>query len=208
MTKAALRLEMKRIRLAQDPPAMAAASLPAQARLCALPSFARARRVGLYLARPDEVATARILEAVYAGGREAAVPARVGDSWEYRFCRLRPAAPLRAGSMGIGEPAEPEWVDADGLDFIVVPGVAFDARGRRLGHGRGCYDRLLAGAGRAFKAGLCFEWQMVETVPTDNRDVAMDAVVTDSGLYGDEAGAGDAGPDGFVRGKENARGKG
>ncbi len=190
MTKDDLRLEMRRRRAALDPAEAAGASLEAQARLGALPAFRRARRIGLYLARAGEVATDRLVEAAFAAGREVAVPARCGGKADYRFCRLRPGAPLRVGALGIGEPARPEWLEAAELDLIVAPGVAFDARGHRLGHGLGCYDRMLAGAGRAVKAGLCFEWQMAPEVPADERDVAMDCVVTEWNIYGGEAAAG------------------
>jgi 5-formyltetrahydrofolate cyclo-ligase len=184
MTKSDLRLAMTGLRAALDPAAAAAASEAAQARLLALPEFRAARAVGLYLARPGETATGRILEAAFAAGCAVAVPARSGAGLHYRFCRLRPGEALKAGPLGIGEPAEPEWIGAGELDFIVVPGVAFDPQGRRLGHGRGCYDRLLAGAGRAFKAGLCFDWQVAPAIPAEAWDVAMDAVVTESTIYG------------------------
>lgn len=183
MSKTELRLEMKRRKAALNPEGAAEASLAAQARLCALPAFARARRVALYMAHSGETATGQILEAAFAAGCEVAVPARRGQKWDYGFCRLQLGAPLKEGSLGIDEPAEPDWVDPAKLDFIVVPGVAFDPRGHRLGHGLGIYDRLLAGAARAFKAGLCFDWQVAPAVPADAWDVAMDAVVTEKTVY-------------------------
>jgi 5-formyltetrahydrofolate cyclo-ligase len=140
--------------------------------------------VACYLATPGEVGTDRILRACFEAGKTVAVPARRGAPSDYGLCLLTPGAPLRAGALGILEPAVLEWVEAGGMDLIVVPGVAFDAAGRRLGHGLGCYDRLLADAGRAFKAGLAFDWQLVPEVPADAHDVAMDAVVTERALYG------------------------
>jgi 5-formyltetrahydrofolate cyclo-ligase len=190
MTKGDLRREMQRRRAALDSRDAARASIDAQRRLCAMPVFLQAKRIGVYLSKAGETATGLLVEASFAAGYELAVPAQSGAKGNYRFCRLRPGAPLRAGPLGIGEPAEPEWVDAADLDLIVVPGVAFDPRGRRLGHGLGCYDRLLAGAGRAFKAGLCFEWQITPEIPAESWDVNMDAVVTDLVIYGGEAAAG------------------
>jgi 5-formyltetrahydrofolate cyclo-ligase len=195
--KAVLRREMKARRAGSDP--AAAASAAAQARLCAMPEFARARRVACYLAAPGEVGTDAILRACFENGKEVAVPARRGAPADYGLCRLAPDVPLRAGALGIAEPARPDWVNAADMDVIVVPGVAFDAAGRRLGHGLGCYDRLLADAGRAFKAGLAFEWQVVPAVPAGGHDVAMDAVVTERTIYGAGAGAGNVPARSLVR---------
>ncbi len=188
--KADLRREMKARRAGRDPVVSAADSVAAQDRLCAMPVFVRARHVACYLAAPGEVATDRILQACFEAGKKVAVPARRGGPADYGLCRFAPGTPLRVGALGISEPAEPDWVDAGEMDLIVVPGVAFDAAGRRLGHGWGCYDRLLAGAARAFKAGLAFEWQIVSAVPVDGHDVLLDAVVTGRMIYGADAGAG------------------
>ena len=79
----------------------------------------------------------------------------------------------------IMEPTGPLFTRHEAIDVVVVPGVAFDAQGRRLGHGKGYYDRLLAQLPRAYKIGLCFAFQMVERVPTTPQDVAMDEVVHD-----------------------------
>lgn len=182
--KAGLRRKMRARRAGLDPAASATASAAAQARLCAMPAFARARRVACYLAAPGEVATDRILQACFENGKTVAVPARRAAPADYALCLLKRDSALRAGALGIAEPAAPEWVEAADMDFIVVPGVAFDAAGHRLGQGLGCYDRMLAGAGRAFKAGLAFEWQVVPEVPADAHDVAMDAVVTERTIYG------------------------
>ena len=69
----------------------------------------------------------------------------------------------------------------DAIDLIVVPGVAFSKDRHRLGRGGGLYDRLLAGrAANAFKLGICFSFQVLDTIPTGPHDIVMDAVVSDS----------------------------
>jgi 5-formyltetrahydrofolate cyclo-ligase len=69
----------------------------------------------------------------------------------------------------------------DTIDFILVPGVAFSKDRHRLGRGGGFFDRLLAGRGaKAFKLGLCFSFQLLESIPTEPHDIVMDAVVTDA----------------------------
>lgn len=98
-----------------------------------------------------------------------------------------PTRELEAGTWGIREPnpdlcphAEPE-----SIDFALVPGVAFDARGARLGYGGGYYDKLLAGCPepRPFLVAAAFELQMVEEVPVEAHDVRMDLIVTEGNKY-------------------------
>jgi len=71
----------------------------------------------------------------------------------------------------------------DRIDLILVPGIAFSLHRHRLGRGGGFFDRLLSGpAGDAFKVGVCFSFQVLESIPTDSHDVAMDAVVTNRAI--------------------------
>ncbi len=89
------------------------------------------------------------------------------------------------GKFGIMEPVpEKQAVPANVLKETpwLVPGIAFDRKGGRLGHGKGIFDRLLSDAS-GFKIGICYEWQIIDTVPSDAVDVMMDMVVTESGTY-------------------------
>ena len=94
---------------------------------------------------------------------------------------------LEAETWGIREPRPDRCAQSDpaAADFVLVPGLAFDARGGRLGYGGGFYDRLLSGSlpPHALLVAGAFEVQMVEEVPMDEHDVPMDAVVTESGRY-------------------------
>ena len=85
---------------------------------------------------------------------------------------------MKAGeSFGILEPVGELYTDYDSIDMIVVPGVAFDRQGNRLGRGRGYYDKILKETRAAKKVGICFDFQFVEEVPVDELDVRMDLVV-------------------------------
>ena len=64
------------------------------------------------------------------------------------------------------------------ITFAVIPGVAFDHTGNRLGRGKGYYDRLLPHLSKAFKVGICFPYQLIETIPTEPFDIPMDSVIT------------------------------
>lgn len=96
---------------------------------------------------------------------------------------------LTAGLYGLSEPlASAPEVRVEALDVMLVPGLAFDAAGRRLGLGGGYYDeagrRLRAGRPGGLMIGLCYDFQVVDECPTDERDVAVDVVVTDQRVLG------------------------
>ena len=85
---------------------------------------------------------------------------------------------LQAGAFGILEPTGKLFTDYEKIDVVVVPGMAFDKEGHRLGRGKGYYDRFLAKIRNTYKIGLCFPWQLVDNVPTDEHDILMDEIMT------------------------------
>lgn len=90
-------------------------------------------------------------------------------------------APWKAGPYGLQEPDPKHWRQASPseVDLILVPGVAFDLEGRRLGRGGGFYDRFLSNPScKAFKIGIAWPWQIVEQVPAEAHDIEMDTVMT------------------------------
>ncbi len=96
-----------------------------------------------------------------------------------------PGRDLEPGVWGIPEPRTGNRaVGLDAVEFVLVPGVAFDSCGGRLGHGAGFYDKLLGSSNRRpYLVAGAFENQMVEKVPVDQHDVLMDLVISESGLY-------------------------
>jgi 5-formyltetrahydrofolate cyclo-ligase len=81
--------------------------------------------------------------------------------------------------FGIGEPTGEEFTNLDAVELIMVPGVAFDRTGNRMGRGRGFYDRLLKSTPNATKIGLAYDFQMMDAIPTEPHDVKMNLVITD-----------------------------
>ncbi len=152
------------------------ASESIQRRLAAQDWWAMAFQAGVYIATESEPATEALLLDLQARGARIAVPMRrrqvYGWGWVDADTRWT------QGAHGIREPAVAPEVAVEELRVIVVPGVAFDAQGGRLGHGRGHFDRLLAQS-PALLVGLRFENHLVETVPMEPHDVRMDVVVTE-----------------------------
>lgn len=166
-----------------------AVSRAACARLAALPEYARAETLMLYVDVRDELRTRNLLDAELSHRqRRVVVPCCVGDALELFV--LESTDELAPGTLGILEPRR-DLRGRDGkrialgeVDLVVVPGVAFDRRGGRLGHGRGYYDRLLAQAGPDIAlVGLAYECQLFPEIPTQPHDVPMDNVVTEAAVY-------------------------
>ena len=98
------------------------------------------------------------------------------------FHRVASRAELQAGSFGILEPSAEASPAGNEFDLILIPGLAFDRHGGRLGRGKGFYDRFLAAA-RGTRAGVCFDDQIVGKVPTGPHDLRVDFVVTPSAVF-------------------------
>ena len=142
-----------------------------------MPEFDKARIVLLYWSMADEVQTHAFVERWYLR-KMLLLPCVDGDD-----LRLRPytgPACMHAGEQfGIGEPEGEEFTELDRIDMIVVPGVAFDRQNNRMGRGRGFYDRLLKSTSNAFKVGVCYDFQMLDSIPVEEFDVSMDRVITE-----------------------------
>ena len=138
-----------------------------------LPEWQNAGTVMLYCALPGEVDLAALMD---MPGRKVVLPLVCGDDLllkEYVPGRLVP------GYAGIMEPAaDAPDVAPSSIDLVIVPGVAFDRNGGRLGRGKGYYDRTLSKIA-AVKIGVAFSWQLVETVPMDAWDRPMDILIVD-----------------------------
>lgn len=153
--------------------------------------------MALYASLPGEVATTALVEMGWAEGRRILLP-RVVAGGDLVFVEHLPDVPLVGGAFGVLEPPEQaRVVDLDEAELILVPGLAFDRCGGRLGRGAGYYDRALAGiglqAGRRATAdragimprtmGVAFDLQLVDGVPMDEQDVRMEAVVSPSAVH-------------------------
>lgn len=143
------------------------------------PDFQKAGHAAFYYGISPEVGTKSFLKRILKG-KKIYLP-RIGPKKNLTLRRVRSLSQdLEKGAYNIMEPKTfCKKRPASGMDIIMVPGVAFDKGGGRLGRGGGYYDRLLRKAGKAVKIGLCFREQIVKKVPMDNRDVRVDRIITD-----------------------------
>ncbi len=115
------------------------------------------------------------------GQREIYLPKIEGN--RLSACRLTDMSLLKRGKYGIMEPEPCERVNPRDLELVVVPGIAFDRQGYRLGFGKGFYDKFLSNT-VALKVGVLYSFQLVEFVPRDTWDIPMDVLITEEGtLY-------------------------
>lgn len=137
------------------------------------PAFEQAQNVLLFWPLPDEINTIPLIEHAYAVGKTIFLPVVVGDDLV-----IKPYNPMamKPGAFGILEP-QGDPVSPVQLDLIIVPGVAFDAAGNRMGRGKGFYDRLLAGTS-ATTIGVCYAEQYYLSIPTEPHDVPLNDVIT------------------------------
>jgi 5-formyltetrahydrofolate cyclo-ligase len=149
-------------------------------RLAALPEFSSAKAVMLYYGVNNEVQTAGIIERALRGGKRVALPATNFEKRAMVPMEISGLEELQATKQGLLEPKTQRPVMTGELDLVILPGVAFDKSGGRLGRGRGFYDALLRKTSTKVPLiGLCFEENLEERLPCESHDVKMDIVVTE-----------------------------
>ena len=149
----------------------------------AMPAFLDSRTVMLYLALPQEVQTDDLLEECHRKAKRVAVP--VTTRHGLLAAQFRPGQDrLKPGPFGVREPAaETTIIPPADIDLVLVPGIAFDGRGARLGFGKGYYDRFLCRLpASAQVCGLAFALQIVGRVPDLPHDVRMQWLATERGV--------------------------
>lgn len=179
-TKTFLRKKILKKRRAIPPGVRRAKSCKIFSKLFKEPLFKEAYHVALYCGIAPEVITRSFLKKILKD-KKVYLPQTdpVRKNLKLRRVRMIPAD-LRKGPYGIMEPKVSCPVrSAARMDLILVPGVAFDRQGGRLGRGAGYYDRLLRKARRVPKIGLCFREQLVKKIPVKQHDMSVDRVITD-----------------------------
>ena len=141
------------------------------------PSTISHQTILAYWPLPDEVDIRPLIDQLVGQGIKVVLPKVTGDeTMELR--RYTSRADLQEGAFHIMEPVGEAFDAYDQIDFALVPGMAFDAAGHRLGRGKGYYDRFLSAHRHIYKIGVCFPFQRVAEVPSEEHDVMMDEVIS------------------------------
>jgi 5-formyltetrahydrofolate cyclo-ligase len=155
-----------------------------QQHIMTLEAWSRARCVALFRAIRGEVHIEPLFAHLEAMGVRTCLP-RVDGPGAMSFCPWRPGEPLVPAGLGVRQPLpDVPAVAPGGIELILVPGLAFDRSGTRLGRGAGYYDRTLPRfRATAALVGVCFAFQFMEHLPRDPWDCPMDMVVTEQGIF-------------------------
>lgn len=178
--KHSIRQNFKDKRAAISPNLRTEKSALIRQKLEALAEFQAAKNLLIYVSKNDEVETHELIKDCLNSGKKVYAPKIEND--KLTIYEIADWHQLKPGTFDILEPytdsieAHPEKAD-----LILIPGVAFDKYGHRLGYGKGFYDRLLKNT-KAHKIGLAFEEQIVEKIPAEEHDVALDLIITDQSI--------------------------
>jgi 5-formyltetrahydrofolate cyclo-ligase len=177
--KAELRAKMRVALRSISPADRATASLQACNRLEQQEVWREAESILFYAPLPDEPDIWKLLVDALAAGKTVALPRFIADKDSYDACQIREISrDIRTGQYGIREPQEfCVKISLNRLDLILVPGVAFDLDGHRLGRGKGFYDQLLAVL-QGPTCGVAFDQQIVGQIPVEPHDVRLSCILT------------------------------
>lgn len=140
------------------------------------PRLKEAKTIMLYYSLSDEVDTHTIIDSLLLSKKRILLP-EVTGAGTMRLREYTGPCDLRQGVYGIMEPTGNIFTDLDSIDLAIVPGMAFDHSGNRMGRGKGYYDRFLPQLRNAYKIGICFDFQVMEALPTDEHDISMNEVL-------------------------------
>ena len=140
------------------------------------PRLQEAKTVLLYNSLADEVYTHDLIQQLRQEGKRVLLPVVMSDT-EMELRLYKGQDFFKSSSYGILEPIGEPFTDFSSIEFALIPGMAFDSQKNRLGRGKGYYDRFLRLVPQAYKLGLCFDFQKVASVPTEDTDVRMDEII-------------------------------
>ncbi len=181
--KETLRAKYKKMRDALTADYRSKASRKIVEKLFTMPEWKSARVVGVYVSAHSEVETAEIIKMAPLQSKKLRAPKVLSEN-KMRFFEIASPSDLVKGHFGIMEPSDAcKKVGCSTMDVILVPGIAFDKKGYRLGHGLGFYDRFLPRANQTFLIGLAYDKTLAEALPHDGKDFPVHAVVTEKAIF-------------------------
>ena len=184
--KSQIRADMKAFLSGLSPADRHARSVAACQQLAATHEFKNAQMIMIYLSMPTELETGTLAVRAWQEGKSIAVPRVDWNGQRMEPVEIRSLdVGIRTTGPGVREPITGTVVPLRMIDLIVVPGQAFDRQGRRVGRGRGFYDRFLAQQDiQALRCGLCFHEQVLpNAIPAEPHDMLMNLVITDREVF-------------------------
>ena len=175
MDKASLRKTIREKKRAMTPEQIEIASQKLGELFAKCDAYQKAKTIYGYLPYNQEVRTVPILEQALRDGKRVAVPKIYGDIM--KFIYLDDLSKVEKNGMGIPEPVFDEPVAEDQTALVLMPGLAFTKSGDRMGYGGGFYDRFLAEEPDHPTLALCYDFQVVESLPTEEFDIPVDTVL-------------------------------
>ena len=182
MTKAQLRKQFLRKLQQQEEVVRNRQSEAIRRKVLRLAAFRSAKTICCYVALPYEVQTGRLIEEMIQKGKRVVVPKASRITGQLRLSEIRdPKTDLAPGAFGVLEPTQTAWrfVEARELDLVLVPGLAFDGEGHRLGHGYGYFDRFLSRLPyRTKTVGLAYRLQLLDRLPHASHDHTVQVILS------------------------------
>ncbi|MBE9505019.1 MAG: 5-formyltetrahydrofolate cyclo-ligase [Proteobacteria bacterium] len=158
-------------------------NLAIQQKLLLTPRYKEANVIALYSSFRGEVKTERLIERALFDGKKVVMPKVSMEDYRMHFIAISAKDDLVTNSYGLKEPEQKQtnsgYFAEENIDLFVVPGVAFDLSGNRLGMGKGYYDRALQSVSRDSVVALAYEFQLIDSVPAENHDVVMGTIITE-----------------------------
>ena len=175
MDKKELRRQIRELKRAMTSEQIDAASARLGELFLNCPQYKQAKTIYGYLPYNQEVRTVPMLEQAMKEGKRVAVPKCYGD--EMRFIYMDDLSKVEKGYANIPEPIADDPVADDKTALVLMPGMAFTKDGKRMGYGGGFYDKFLASEPDHPTVALCYDFQMVEDLPTEDYDIPVDCVL-------------------------------
>lgn len=175
MDKQTLRKAIREQKRAMSPAQIAEKSEKLTALFLASEAYRQAKTLYAYLPYNQEVRTEEIVLRSIADGKTVAVPKVYGDTM--RFIRIQSLDRIEKGYCGIPEPIDDAPVADDPTALVLMPGLAFDKEGHRMGYGGGFYDKFLAAEPGHPTIALCYDFQVLPALPTEEYDIPVDTVI-------------------------------
>lgn len=147
--------------------------------------YKNAKVLMLYMPLGNETDTREIINKAFADGKKVVFPVTDEKSGEITPCYATAQTKFEKGAFSVCEPKIIDVADVLDIDVVIVPGIAFDKEGARIGFGKGCYDGFLTKT-KAIKIGFCYDFQLCEKIPTEDYDIKMDYIITENGVFDSE----------------------